>query len=130
MGNLQSLDHSGQAALSKSEIERMERRWATGRYCGLGIHIYCPVLHTNIPTSFCVNRLKRLGHGEAELALSDFLAIPEVADNPFLPKLFDMADSNCDGYLTSQDLHTLMLRLIELRDPEAKFQCMVDGRGA
>ncbi|KAK2076456.1 hypothetical protein QBZ16_000981 [Prototheca wickerhamii] len=26
MGNLQSLDHSGQAALSKSEIERMERR--------------------------------------------------------------------------------------------------------
>lgn len=119
MGNVQSLDHSGKPALSKSEVERMERRYDEAR---LEKIMLCYEDY-NVVLFFHVDRQKRLGHGEAELALSDFQAIPEVADNPFLPRLFDLADNNCDGYLTSQDLQALLLRLIQLRDPEAKFQC-------
>lgn len=35
-------------------------------------------------------RLKRLGRGEKELARSDFQMIPELAGNPFLPRIFEM----------------------------------------
>ncbi|KFM27614.1 Calcineurin subunit B type 1 [Auxenochlorella protothecoides] len=92
MGNLQSLESSEKHSLSKAELERMERR------------------------------LKRLGRGETELALTDFQLIPEIAGNPFLARIFQLSDRNCDGYMDSQDLRELMLRLTELRDLEAKHR--------
>lgn len=43
------------------------------------------------PTSLArLRRLKRLGRGEKELARSDFQMIPELAGNPFLPRIFEM----------------------------------------
>lgn len=116
MGNLQSMDGRTDG-LSKAELERMERR--CGRVlppplpasgvpsAGLaepGAQLFCahhrisaarwdplsrsPSPHTTPPPTH--SRLKRLGRGEKELARSDFQMIPELAGNPFLPRIFEM----------------------------------------
>ncbi|EFN55165.1 hypothetical protein CHLNCDRAFT_134284 [Chlorella variabilis] len=80
------------AGLSKAELERMERR------------------------------LKRLGRGEKELARSDFQMIPELAGNPFLPRIFEMYDQDGDGYMNARDLRSLLDSLTALANEEARFQ--------
>ena len=108
MGNLQSAHGEG---LSKAELERMERRWAwppppaaarrqlPRLYCSPSAaapppHAQLARLPTPLalaPTSLARwRRLKRLGRGEKELARSDFQMIPELAGNPFLPRIFEM----------------------------------------
>lgn len=90
--------------------------------CGRGIS-FNPSPAPRSTTPFESNdRLKRLGRGETELALTDFQLIPEIAGNPFLARIFQLSDRNCDGYMDSQDLRELMLRLTELRDLEAKHR--------
>lgn len=80
-----------QAGLSKAELERMERR------------------------------LKRLGRGEKELARSDFQMIPELAGNPFLPRIFEMYDTDGDGYMGAADLRALLESLTRLANEEERY---------
>ena len=108
MGNLQSSHGEG---LSKAELERMERRcaaaaalpplrrsWGAPSLCCLPTACVLPALlyhdacYPPTTTSTCLagRRLKRLGRGEKELARSDFQMIPELAGNPFLPRIFEM----------------------------------------
>ncbi|KAI7844791.1 hypothetical protein COHA_001671 [Chlorella ohadii] len=88
-----NLQSSHGEGLSKAELERMERR------------------------------LKRLGRGEKELARSDFQMIPELAGNPFLPRIFEMFDADGDGYMHAGDLRALLESLGRLaRDEEERFQ--------
>ena len=61
MGNLQSLDREG--ALSKAEIDRLERR------------------------------LRRLGFGRSEVARSDLRSVDGLSQNPFMERIFEMYDS-------------------------------------
>jgi hypothetical protein len=61
MGNLQSLDRDG--ALSKAEIDRLERR------------------------------LRRLGFGRLEVARSDLRSVDGLSKNPFMERIFEMYDS-------------------------------------
>lgn len=68
-------------------------------------------------------RLKRLGRGEKELARSDFQMIPELAGNPFLPRIFEMYDQDGDGYMNAADLRALLDSLTRLANEEARFQC-------
>lgn len=68
-------------------------------------------------------RLKRLGRGEKELARSDFQMIPELAGNPFLPRIFEMYDQDGDGYMNARDLRSLLDSLTALANEEARFQC-------
>ncbi|PSC70940.1 calcineurin B [Micractinium conductrix] len=79
------------AGLSKGELERMERR------------------------------LKRLGRGEKELARSDFQMIPELAGNPFLPRIFEMFDADGDGYMGAGDLRALLEALTRLANEEERY---------
>lgn len=68
-------------------------------------------------------RLKRLGRGEKELARSDFQMIPELAGNPFLPRIFEMYDADGDGYMGAADLRALLESLTRLANEEERYQC-------
>ncbi|KDD76329.1 hypothetical protein H632_c266p0 [Helicosporidium sp. ATCC 50920] len=61
-------------------------------------------------------RMRKLGRGEAELALSDLQMIPELAQNPFVPRLFALGDSDNDGYMTARDLQRLLETFTSLSD--------------
>eukprot|EP00887_Chlorella_sp_A99_P005234 scaffold1.g5234.t1 len=67
-------------------------------------------------------RLKRLGRGEKELAQSDFQMIPELANNPYLPRIFALYDHDGDGYMNAQDLRELLESLVRLADEEERYQ--------
>jgi hypothetical protein len=75
-----------------------------------------------------LRRLKRLGRGEKELARSDFQMIPELAGNPFLPRIFEMHDCDGDGYMNAADLRALLDCLSRLANEEARYQCEHAGR--
>ena len=77
--------------------------------------------HTPLPPPPC--RLKRLGRGEKELARSDFQMIPELAGNPFLPRIFEMYDADGDGYMGAADLRALLESLTRLRNEEERYHC-------
>lgn len=64
-----------------------------------------------------------MGRGEKELARSDFQMIPELAGNPFLPRIFEMYDQDGDGYMNAADLRALLDSLTRLANEEARFQC-------
>ncbi len=49
--------------------------------------------------------------------------IPELAGNPFLPRLFEMFDQDCDGYMSVHDLRALLESLTRLANEEERFQC-------
>jgi len=74
-------------------------------------------------------RLKRLGRGEKELARSDFQMIPELAGNPFLPRIFEMYDTDGDGYMGAADLRALLESLTRLANEEERYQCGWPGVG-
>lgn len=71
----------------------------------------------------CTPRLKRLARGERELAQSDLQMVPELAGNPFLPRLFQLHDSNSDGYMDASDLLALLEVLARLGDEDARHEC-------
>ena len=64
-----------------------------------------------------------MGRGEKELAQSDFLIIPELAGNPFLPRIFELFDQDGDGYMSADDLRNLMESLTRLADAEESYRC-------
>lgn len=70
-----------------------------------------------------VCRLKRLGRGEKELAQSDLQMIPELAGNPFLPRIFQLYDQDGDGYITAADMRALLESLTRLCYEEERYKC-------
>ena len=64
-----------------------------------------------------------MGRGEKELARSDFQMIPELAGNPFLPRIFEMYDADGDGYMGAADLRALLESLLRLANEEERYLC-------
>lgn len=98
MGNLQSqvLQHGALATLTKAEGDRLERR------------------------------MKRLGRGRAEIARSDLKSLdPEIANNPFVDRLFRLHDRDGDGLLLFDDMRRLMETMSRLRHEELRYKCMI-----
>jgi Ca2+-binding EF-hand superfamily protein len=95
MGNLLSgLQAGGKGALSKAELERLERR------------------------------VRKLGRGRAEVALSDLRAeVDPRGDNPWLQRVFDLYDRDGDRLLDLGEMRTLMEALARLGDEEARCRC-------
>ena len=110
----------------------MERRWV-GRFLppvwrGMQWRLpKCGRPPSNLPPP--PHRLKRLGRGEKELAQSDFQMIPEVASNPFLPRIFSLYDRDGDGYMNAADLRALLESLMRLADEEERYKCGWGWRG-
>lgn len=136
MGNLPT---KGEPGLSKAELERMERRWVGGwdLLGGTGLsrlvraseswvgacQVYARHLHKPTPPARLPHRLKRLGRGEKELAQSDLQMLPELAGNPFLPRIFQLYDQDGDGYITAADMRSLLESLARLGAEEERYQC-------
>lgn len=49
--------------------------------------------------------------------------IPELAGNPFLPRIFEMYDTDGDGYMGAADLRALLESLTRLANEEERYHC-------
>ena len=49
--------------------------------------------------------------------------IPELAGNPFLPRIFEMFDADGDGYMGAGDLRALLEALTRLANEEERYAC-------
>lgn len=55
--------------------------------------------------------------------------IPELAGNPFLPRIFQLYDQDGDGYIAASDLRALLESLTRLSDEEERVRCEQGGGG-
>lgn len=94
-----ALDREPGAGLTKKDVERLKKRsesrvlasagehWLQNRPAGTH-HVMCMLLTQNHIGDVC--RFKRLSGGSEVLSAQQFELIPELAGNPFLPRLFEM----------------------------------------
>lgn len=71
-----------------------------------------------------VDRLRRrfqsLSQGSSELSVSQFELIPELAGNPFLPRLFEMFDGDKDGRITIHEFNNAIEFFLKMQNSDEK----------
>ena len=95
-----ALDREPGAGLTKKDVERLKKRWAlccktegdvTSTAVNAAHHVRSKLLTQAIKSGMSVVcRFKRLSGGSEVLSAQQFELIPELAGNPYLPRLFEM----------------------------------------
>lgn len=68
-------------------------------------------------------RFQRLAKGGDRVALADFQAMPELAGNPLVPRILQLADKDRDGYLQLADFTDAVGELGRLYTDEDRAAC-------
>ena len=68
-------------------------------------------------------RFQRLSKGGDRVALADFQALPELAGNPLVPRVLQLADRDRDGYLQLQDFTDAVGELGRLHTDSDRAAC-------
>ncbi|MEW5306413.1 MAG: hypothetical protein WDW38_007347 [Sanguina aurantia] len=79
-------------------------------------------------------RFNRLANGAGTVDISQFMSMPELGANPFLPRIFRMFDADGDNKLTLQEFISALEGFGSLGDVESQYQFVfkmydVDGDG-
>ena len=69
-------------------------------------------------------RFQKLSAGADEVSVHQFEMIPELAGNPFLPRLFQMFDANKDSKLTQAEFNSAIDYFLKAQTPEDRVKCV------
>jgi hypothetical protein len=64
-----------------------------------------------------------LSHGSDKLSAAQFELIPELAGNPFLPRLFELFDHDQDGFVNQDEFNHAVDYCLRAQTPEDRMRC-------
>ena len=68
-------------------------------------------------------RFQKLAGARGKVALTEFQALPEMAGNPFSPRIFQLFDQDGDGFISFDDFALAMEALGKMYTDEEKIRC-------
>lgn len=76
-----------------------------------------------MPDTETQHRFTKLSQGSSKISVNQFELLPELAGNPFLPRLFEMFDADQDGKLSLPEFNSAIDFFLRLQSIDDKEEC-------